>query len=96
LAIDSRLLLSGLEEYSRVLERHSVMLKIEFNNVDSHWAQFSSVYEGEAADQFRAGWLRTTLNFQDYIRQTTQIHGVLEERIAALREANKTESGLIE
>ncbi len=96
MAIDSRSLLSGLEEYSRVLERHSVMLKIEFRNVDSHWAQFSGVYEGDAADQFRAGWLRTTLNFQEYISQTDRIKALLEERIEALREANRNESGLIE
>jgi uncharacterized protein YukE len=96
LAIDSRLLLSGLEEYSRVLEHHSDMLRNEFRNVDNHWAQFSSVYEGDAADQFRAGWLRTTLNFQDYIGATARIRGLLEERIAALRDANKSESGLIE
>ncbi|HEV7683094.1 MAG TPA: hypothetical protein VGO68_13275 [Pyrinomonadaceae bacterium] len=96
MAIDSRLLLSGLEEYSRVLERHSVYLKIEFRNVDNHWAQFSSVYEGDAADQFRAGWLRTTLNFEEYIMQTERIQGLLEERIAALRDANRNESGLVE
>jgi uncharacterized protein YukE len=96
LAIDSRLLLSGLEEYSRVLDRHSVYLKMEFGNVDNHWAQFSSVYEGEAADQFRAGWLRSTQNFQEYITQTDRIRMLLEERIEALREANRSESGLIE
>ena len=96
MAIDSRLLLAGLEEYSRVLERHTVMLKIEFRNVDSHWDQFSSVYEGDAADQFRAGWIRTAQNFEEYIEQTDRIQRVLEERVAALREANKTESGLIE
>jgi hypothetical protein len=96
LAIDSRLLLSGLEEYSRVIERHSVMLKNEFQSVEARWSQFSSVYEGDAADQFRAGWLRTTLDFHEYILQTDRIRGLLEERIAALREANKSESGLIE
>lgn len=96
MTVDSRHLLSGLEEYSRALERHSVMLKIEFRNVDNHWRQFSSVYEGDAADQFRAGWLRTTLNFEEYITQTDRISAVLEERIAALRDANRQESGLIE
>jgi uncharacterized protein YukE len=95
MATDARVLLRELDEYSRGLERHSIMLKLEFNNVDSHWRQFSEIYAGEAADQFRAGWSRTTQNFTEYMEQTDRIHRLLEERIAALREADKTESGLI-
>jgi uncharacterized protein YukE len=95
LAIDSRDLLRGLEEYSRVLEHHSTMLKHEFDFLDSRWHQFSSVYSGEAADQFRAGWIRTTQNFQEYIEQTERILRILGERVDALREADKAESGLI-
>ena len=95
MATDARVLLHGLEEYSRALERHTVMLKLQFNNVDSHWQQFSSVYEGEAADQFRAGWTRTNQNFKEYIEQTDRIQKLLEERIEALREADRTESGLL-
>jgi len=95
LATDARILLQGLEEYSRALERHTVMLKIQFHDVDSHWRQFSSVYEGDAADQFRAGWTRTNQNFTEYIEQTDRIQKLLEERIASLREADRTESGLI-
>jgi uncharacterized protein YukE len=94
MATDARVLLSGLDEYSRVLEHHTILLKGEFNNLDSHWRQFSSVYEGEAADQFRAGWARTTRNFEEYIEQTDRFKR-FDERIAALREADKTESGLI-
>ncbi|HKY43773.1 MAG TPA: WXG100 family type VII secretion target [Pyrinomonadaceae bacterium] len=95
MATDARVLLQGLQEYSRALERHTVMLKIQFHDLDSHWHQFSSVYEGDAADQFRAGWIRTSQNFTEYIEQTDRIQRILEERIAALREADRTESGLI-
>ena len=95
MATDPRVLLQGLQEYSRALERHTVMLKIQFNDLDSHWRQFSSVYEGDAADQFRAGWSRTSQNFTEYIEQTDRIQRILKERIAFLREADKTESGLI-
>jgi uncharacterized protein YukE len=95
LATDARVLLHGLEEYSRALDRHSLMLKIHFSDVDRHWQQFSSVYEGDAADQFRAGWARTNQNFTEYIEETNRIQRLLEERIAALREADKTEAGLI-
>jgi WXG100 family type VII secretion target len=87
--------LKGLEDYAGVLDRHSSMLNIQFNDLDSHWRTFSSVYEGEAADQFRAGWERTTQNFQEYIQQTERIRGLLRERIEALREADRAESGLI-
>ncbi len=96
MAIDMRVLLKGLEEYSRVLEKHSSLLKLEYNDLDTQWRKLSSVYEGDAADQFRAGWIRTSQNFQDYMRETERIRRILEERIEALREANKTEGGLIE
>lgn len=92
---DSRILLKGLEDYAGVLDWHSSMLNIQFNDLDSHWRTFSSVYDGEAADQFRAHWARTTQNFQEYIQQTERIRGLLRERIEALREADRAESGLI-
>jgi uncharacterized protein YukE len=95
LAVDTRVLLTGLEEYSRVLEGHSSRLRVEFDHLDSRWQVFSSVYEGEAAEQFRAGWARTAQNFQEYLQQTERIQGVLKERIEALRDADRAESGLI-
>ena len=94
MAVDARILLKGLEEYRAVLEQHSSLLKIEFDNVDSHWQQFSSAYEGEAADQFRANWIRTTENFKEYIEQTDRIQRLLGERIEALRAADRPGSGL--
>lgn len=95
MAVDTRVLLAGLEEYSRTLEAHSSRLRVEFDHLDGRWRAFSSVYAGEAADQFRAGWARTAQNFQEYLHQTERIQGVLRERIEALREANRAESGLI-
>ena len=95
MAVDTRILLQGLDDYSRVLEHHSSQLKIEFNQLDSKWRQFSTSYEGEAADQFRAGWIRTTQNFRDYIEQSERIRLLLRERIEALRDADRVESGLI-
>ena len=95
MAIDTRVLLAGLEEYSRTLEGHSSRLRVEFDHLDSRWRIFSDVYEGEAADQFRAGWARTAQNFQEYLQQTERIQSVLRERIEALRGADRAESGLI-
>ncbi len=37
MATDARVLLAGLDEYSRVLEQHTILLKVEFNNLDSQW-----------------------------------------------------------
>lgn len=95
MAVDARILLKGLDEYRRVLDQHSSLLKMEFDTVETRWQQFSEHYEGEAADQFRAGWIRTTDNFKDYIEQTERIRRLLEERIEALRDADRAEAGLI-
>ena len=92
---DTRILLAGLEEYRRVLGVHLSELTAEFKQLDNIWRQFSAVYEGDAADQFRAGWIRTTQRFQEYIEQTRRIGAMLDKRIEDLRVANRTESGLI-
>ena len=91
---DSRILLAGLREYHVSLERHLAQLRTEFDSLQNRWYAFSTVYEGDAADQFRAGWLRTVSRFQEYINQTQQISSILEKRIERLEEANRTESGL--
>ena len=92
---DSRILLAGLEEYHRVLGKHLSNLAGEFQQLDNSWRQFSAVYEGDAADQFREGWIRTAQRFQEYIEQTQKISVLLDERIEQLRAVNKTEGGLI-
>jgi hypothetical protein len=91
---DTRVLLAGLEEYHRVVGLHLSKLTAEFQQLDNNWRQFSAVYEGEAADQFRAGWIRTTQRFQEYIEQTQKISAMLNERIEHLRSANRSEGGL--
>ena len=92
---DSRILLAGLEEYRRVLGQHLSKLTAEFQQLDNSWRQFNAVSEGDYADQFRAGWIRTSQRFQEYIEQTQKISAVLDERIEHLRAANQTEGGLI-
>lgn len=92
---DTRILLAGLEEYHRVLGHHVSQLSSEFQTLAGIWSRFDTVYEGEAANQFKAGWRRTTQMFQEYLEQTHQISAMLDERIDALRETNRTEGGLI-
>jgi uncharacterized protein YukE len=92
--VDTRVLLAGLREYHASLTRHVTELRAEFDVLQTRWQAFSAVYEGDAADQFRAGWIRTVSRFQEYITRTQRIAAILEERIERLEEANRTESGL--
>ena len=92
---DSRILLAGLEEYRHALELHIIQLTIEYQQLNNNWQQFNNVSEGDYADQFRAGWSRTSQRFQEYIEQTRLISAVLDERIEYLRKLNQSEGGLV-
>ena len=92
---DSRILLAGLEEYRSVLERHLSRLTAEYHQLDNTWRQFNDASEGDYANQFRSGWIRTSQRFQEYIEQPQQISIVLDERIEHLRKLNQFEDGLI-
>ena len=94
MAANTKILLAGLEEYHQSLQRHLSQVKQDFHQLDGRWRALSAVYEGDAADQFRAGWGRTTSMFNDYVNQTQRIAMILEERIASLREANRPEGSL--
>ncbi|MBA3531142.1 MAG: hypothetical protein H0T73_04385 [Ardenticatenales bacterium] len=83
-----------MEEYHRSVRRHLIELRTEFGQVESRWHAFSAVYEGDAADQFRAHWLGTVERFREYIERTESIAAVLEERIEHLRAVNQTDSSL--
>ena len=85
---DTRILLSGLKDYLDSLMAHLEKLQESFEELSSRWSALSSVYEGNAADQFRAGWMNTTENFTEYIEETRKISDLLEERIQALEEAD--------
>jgi uncharacterized protein YukE len=92
--VDTRALLTGLEDYLASLNRHIEDLRAEYAHLEMMWRRFASVYDGEAADQFKEGWARTAQRFRDYIDQTDGIKVVLEGRIEALREVNRRDSVL--
>ena len=92
---DSRLLLNGLIDYRATLERHVRQVRDEFAELEIRWRAFSAVYEGDAAEQFKEGWARTTARFGEYVERTAAIARVLDDRIDDLRAANRQESGLI-
>ena len=91
---DTRVLLSALEEYHATLRRHLVELRTDFDQTENRWHAFAYHYEGDAADQFKAHWVRTVDRFHEYQNRTDALARVLEERIEALRRANQVESGM--
>lgn len=88
MVVNTSVLLAGLEEYHKRLTLHVEQLEQEYQQLERRWVAFSAVYEGNAADQFRAGWRRTVDGFRTYVDQSQHISKVLEERIIALREVN--------
>lgn len=94
MAVNTTLLLAGLEDYHKCLTRHVIQMEQEYQNLERGWRAFSNVYEGAAAEQFRTGWGRTVTGFRTYVEQSQHIMKILEERITALREANRTEGYL--
>ncbi|MFL5659451.1 MAG: WXG100 family type VII secretion target [Ktedonobacteraceae bacterium] len=91
MVVNSAVLLTGLEEYHRRLREHISQMEQQYQQLEKRWQAFSAVYEGNAAEQFRTGWRRTTEGFRGYVDQGHNIMKVLEERIEALREANRAE-----
>lgn len=94
MAANTAILLTGLEEYQKRLLRHLSQLEQEYQQLERRWQAFSAVYEGTAAEQFRAGWQRTAQGFRSYVEQGRSINTILEERITSLREANRAEGNI--
>lgn len=91
---NSQALLVGLIEYRDSLERHLSRLTPEYDRLSNRWRSFSSVAEGDYAEQFRAGWLQTGSRFKDYLNRSTTIKAMLDRRIADLEALNRPEGEL--
>ncbi len=87
-------LAAALEDYQAALTRQTGLLRSELPPLQSSWRALSEVYEGEAAEQFRAGWLRTERLFEDYLGAIERLRPLLGQRLDALREANRTHPDL--
>lgn len=81
---DTRVLLQGLVEYSRSLEKLTFGMVHEFSQLEVRWLALNEVYDGDAAEQFRAGWLRTVERFRAYQDGLDALGRALTERIAHL------------
>ncbi|SMB82005.1 hypothetical protein [Deinococcus hopiensis] len=86
---DTRRLLNGLRDYHATLTRHHQVLSAEYLSLERRYHALRHVYEGDAAEQFKAGWGRTDANFREYIGRGQVIMRLLEERIEALEAANQ-------
>lgn len=87
--VDTRLLLRGLEDYSKSLKRHINKTNTEFRELEQRWHALNAVYTGDAADEFRRYWLGTTSRFNEYLTRSKKIAAMLDERIESLREYNR-------
>ncbi|MBP0011514.1 MAG: hypothetical protein J7545_21030 [Roseofilum sp. SBFL] len=66
----------------------------EYAQLEQRWRAFNAVSEGNYANQFRSGWLKTDARFKDYINQSQKIKAFLDERIDALEAVNRSEGSL--
>lgn len=77
-------LLPRLGFYRDTLKVQVTRMRQEYALATQRWNAFSAVYEGVAADEFRAGWNNTCKKFDEYIEQTDRILIVLDEAIKNL------------
>lgn len=91
---DTRILLRLLTDYRESLQRHLTQLRSEYQTLEAQWNSFGPEYEGDGADQYKAGWARTASRFNEYIDRSTQILFLLEDRITRLEKLN-TQEGTI-
>jgi len=83
-------LLVGLIDYRDAVSKHVQRLEDEFALLSREWMRFESVYEGDAAHEFKNLWHRTSANFQEYAERSRRILAMLEERITFLQEADRS------
>ena len=91
---DTRALLQGLRDYRDSVIKHTQHLQDGYDNLTREWQRFDVVYEGDAAQEFKGLWMRTSGNFQEYLERTQRIVRVLDERIALLQAAERPDGGL--
>jgi uncharacterized protein YukE len=92
---DTRLLVAALDDYQSALARQKETLRSELDPLLRAWSAFSAVYEGTAADHFRAGWFRAQHMLEDYLATADRLQPVLRERLEALREADRPSAVVI-
>ena len=80
MAINVDKLREGLEQYHDSSTKHLNLLKNDFEVLMDFYKRFSTEYEGQAAEQFKASWDRTSKWFESYIKLSLQLTKTLQER----------------
>ena len=78
-------LIGKLVEYDRALDIHLGGLQEEFQDLERAWHGLSDVYQGAAAEEFRAAFLAATTRMRQYEHETRHLQNVLRRQIEFLR-----------
>ena len=82
-------LVRRLTRYLEALERHNLAIQRAYESAMESLAHLRKVYAGAAADDFMSHWERTSEALDRYMQGSRSIKAVLEERLSALREADR-------
>jgi WXG100 family type VII secretion target len=84
-------LIRALESYSRELERHNAKVSRAYQDLERSLNKLRGVYEGVAAREFQSHWQKTKAGLAEYNRGAQSISHLLNERLAALKAADRTD-----
>jgi uncharacterized protein YukE len=82
-------LINALQGYSHELDRHNARVSQAYAELQRALERLNGVYEGVAAREFKAHWSRTTRGLKEYSDGSRAIRRLLEERLAALKAADR-------
>lgn len=84
MALNVDKLREGLKDYENSLRNHLHHLKSDYESLTHFYIQFANEYDGQAADEFKNHWERTSRWFEDYMSASNTLLQTLEERIKYL------------
>ncbi|NES70409.1 MAG: hypothetical protein F6K24_36945 [Okeania sp. SIO2D1] len=70
---------NALLSYQTALNQHLLVLKEEFEMLETAWRSLNDVYEGSAAEEFKEAWRKTMVDFEDSIGKIETILSFLQE-----------------
>ena len=70
---------NALLSYQTALNQHLLVLKEEFEMLETAWRSLNDVYEGSAAEEFKEAWRKTMVDFEDSIGKIETILYFIQE-----------------
>ena len=83
---DQSNLLLDLQEYRAALAKHLNQFQGSLPELNKRWYALNSVYEGDAAEEFKSNWKRTAEWLQNHVHEVENMLVVLDEHIQALQQ----------